>query len=319
MAFNKTLVNVPTGLGRFQRPTILALASQRIIMDQIINDISRAYIKAIPQSRFNCEMTFFGHSMMGSYTYGLFGRNKIDLGDIRLEGDDQFLIHDLMDEIKDTKDSRKLPPYKFNLSFNHKGKFNYEVLYPNLDFSNLVDVPKDPSGYYPDYVYINLTEKLISQLDDFSINQMIPQHIEWARTVLGFESDVEYSKSISEEFYLQMLNINIQSEIENGTFDQLYSNFSEYPAYIISDLYQSFYILNNIEVLQLIKESIQLYSHFHENVNEARKNLGLDSVEKKTESDIMDRYYKISPELDDLRAEYIRSNPTKFCNELIKS
>jgi hypothetical protein len=28
LKFNKTLVNVPTGLGRFQRPTILALERQ---------------------------------------------------------------------------------------------------------------------------------------------------------------------------------------------------------------------------------------------------------------------------------------------------
>ena len=288
-------------------------------MDQIVKDVVSAYIQAIPKSKFNCELKFSGSSMTGSYTYGLFGKKRADVGDVRLEGDAQFLMLDLRDEIENKKDSRKLPPCRFNLSFNHKGKFRYEVSYPNLDFSSLANVPKDPSGFYPEYVYINLTEELISQFDDFSINQMIPLHVERARTVLGFDSDVKYSKGISEEFYLQMLNINVQGEIENGAFDQLYSNFSEFPANIISDLYKSFSLLNNAETLQLIEESIQLYSHFHENVDEARLLLGFESIEKKTESDIMDRYYKLSPALDEIRAEYIRANPEKFCSVLVKS
>lgn len=288
-------------------------------MDQIVKELVGAYIQAIPQSKFNCELTFYGPSMTGSYTYGLFGKKKADIGDIRLEGDARLLMFDLREEIENTKDGRKLPPSRFNLRFNHKGKFSYEASYPNLDFSSLAELPKEPSGFYPSYVYINLTDEIISQFDNFSINQMILQHVEWARTILEFESDVNYSKGISEEFYLQMLNINVQGEIENGTFDQLYSNFSGFPPSIISDIYKSFTILNNAEVIQLIEESIQLYSHFHENVDEARQLLGIDSIEKKTESDIMNRYHNLSPTLDEVRADYIRANPKKFCTELVKS
>lgn len=288
-------------------------------MEQIVKDVVSAYIQAIPQSKFNCELKFYGPSMTGSYTYGLFGKKKADIGDIRLEADAQFLMFDLREEIENTKDSRKLPPSRFILRFNNKGKFSYEASYPKLDFSSLTEVPKDPSGFYPSYVYINLTDEIISQFDNFSINQMIPQHVEWARKVMGFESDVNYSKGISEEFYLQMLNINVQGEIENGTFDQLYSNFSGFPPSIISDIYKSFTILNDADFIQLIGESIQLYSHFHENVDEARQILGIDSIEKKTESDIMSRYHNLSPTLDEVRADYIRMNPEKFCTELVKS
>lgn len=287
-------------------------------MDQIIKDVVKAYTQAIPKSKFKCEIELKGSCITGNYSYGLFRKKKEDIGDINLIGDDRFLILDLQDEIENKKDNRNLPPYRFLLSFDHKGVFHYEPSYPNLDFSSLESIQKDPSGFYPDYLYINLSKELISQLDNFSINQIIPLHVEWARKVLGFESDVKYSKSISEEFYLQMLNINVQSEIENGEFDQLYSNFDEFPTSIISDLYKSFLLLNNVDVILLIEESIQLYSHFHKNVDEARQLLGIESIEKKTESDIMDRYYKLSPDLDEIRAVYIRANPDKFCTILIK-
>lgn len=288
-------------------------------MEKIIEKVISDHIETIPEKKFQCEIKIYDRSVSGTYTYGLLKKKKGDIGDLQYDGDAQFSKFDLVDELANQKDDKNISPYGMVLTFDQTGKYNFQLKYPNLNFKSLDEVEKSISGFYPDYIYINITKGLIAELDEFSINQMIPIHTEEARKILQFESDVEYTQSISNEFYLLMLNIRAEGEIESGRFDHLYSIFSESPSSLIIDIYNSFLLLGNNSWIEIIRESIQLYSHFHNNVEEARKELGIESIEKKTESDIMDRFYKIEPTLNSLRKEYIQSNSDKFTKVLVGS
>jgi len=116
-----------------------------------------------------------------------------------------------------------------------------------------------------------------------------------------------------------MLNIRVEGDIDSGRFDYLYNLFSESGSEIIVDIYNSFHLLGNNDWSGIIKESIQLYSHFYGNVEQARIQLGIEPIEKQVESDIMDRYYKVQPELNEIRREYIKSNPRKFIKVIVSS
>jgi hypothetical protein len=54
---------------------------------------------------------------------------------------------------------------------------------------------------------LNLKPSIIAQFNDVALSEMIPTHIEEARKILAFDPDIEYTKSISEDFYLMMINI----------------------------------------------------------------------------------------------------------------
>jgi hypothetical protein len=62
----------------------------------------------------------------------------------------------------------------------------------------------------------------------------------------------------------------------------------------------------------LFRESIALYSHFHERVDKARIAMGIPSVEKRTESDIMSRYYEMLADLEKAQATYFLTHLSEF-------
>lgn len=286
-------------------------------VDELIKSLVDEYKLVIPSKYFRCQYEFIDNSHSGQYQYGSFFKKTGDVSDLELSGDAVLLQLDLIDELQKNKDDNGLYPYRISLEFNQSAKYKYKLTYPDLNFDDLSQVEKSRSGFHPNYIYINLNDNLINQLDEFNLNQMIPLHIEEARKILNYGSDIDYTKSISNEFYLFMINMRVDSEINNGTFDQMYNLFSDTGSEIIIDIYHSFKLLNNAGWLSLFTESIQLYSHFHDNVNNAREKLNISRVEKSSESDIMSRFYKLEPTLDSLRATFIRSNLDKFITTVV--
>jgi hypothetical protein len=288
-------------------------------LEDAINEVVEAYLAVIPERKFRAEIKIQGNSYTANYCFGLMFRKREDLVNIELKPESMMVMSTLLTQIDGLRNEQNISPYKFNLKFDHSGKFKYQSTYPNLDFKDLSEVSKDASGYfYADYIYINLNENLIKQLDNSSLNKMVTVHVEEARSILNFDSDVEYTKNISHEFYLIMLGRNAQSEIENGQFYQLFSNFSAYPASILVDVFESFTLFDNPAVTTILTEAFQIYSHFHENLNEARQILKIDEIVLPEESDIMARYYNLSPSIDEIRADFIRNNADKFYKQLVE-
>lgn len=167
------------------------------------------------------------------------------------------------------------------------------------------------AGNPPDCLFYNITQGLIDEIGDTGLVDMLDRHISLGHNLLAIDDDSEYAKSISREFYLVLTNSNIHWDICNGTFDQLFARYSKSDASLICDFHESYQILKT-DSTAIFQEAIQLYSHFHENVNQAREQLGFLAVEKQTTSDIVARYFEASESLDKVTGEFIRRNAEQF-------
>ena len=136
-------------------------------------------------------------------------------------------LWDVVDAFHQCKDERGLPAWRLELEFDQDGQFHKAVHFPLVDFKSLDEVPRQVGGMLPRWTYLNLRADLIRQFTESQLNEMVPTHVEQARAFLGFSSDVAYAKSISEAFYLVMINITADGEIRNGRFDQFFGRFAE--------------------------------------------------------------------------------------------
>jgi len=136
-------------------------------------------------------------------------------------------LWDVVDAFHQCKDERGLPAWRLELEFDQDGQFHKAVHFPLVDFKSLDEVPRQVGGMLPRWTYLNLRADLIRQFTESQLNEMVPTHVEQARALLGFSSDVAYAKSISEAFYLVMINITADGEIRNGRFDQFFGRFAE--------------------------------------------------------------------------------------------
>ncbi len=280
-------------------------------MEALIKQVIKQHSNAIKKRKFSCSITIKDGGIRGNYYYNsLFKKQK--KGDISELNIQQNTLYDVPHKLSSLKNESGLSPHMFTLEFNETDQFDYKIHYPDLKNLDLSTVKSESDYFYPHYIYINITKDLIEQLQGFDLDRMVPLHINQAQQILQFESDVAYAKSISEEFYLFMLNYRIEGELDSGAFDHLYDVFKDDSSDLIMDMHASFRILENQPLLDIFSESIQLYAHFYENVEKARVALDLPAVEKQTESDIQNRYYQLQSGLKDIRVSFIKNNPNLF-------
>ncbi|WP_025743501.1 DMP19 family protein [Aquimarina pacifica] len=280
-------------------------------METLIEKIVLEHSRAIKKRKFSCFITIKDGGISGNYYYNsmLKKRKKGDVSELGIENN---TLYDLPHKLGSLKNELGLSPHKFTLEFDETKQYDYQIYYPDLKDLDVSTTKSESDYFYPHYIYINITKDLITQLDGFDLDRMIPLHIDQAKKILQFESDIAYTKSISEEFYLFMLNHRIQGELESGGFDHLYAVFKDDPSDLIIDMHSSFRLLKNTSLLDIFSESIQLYAHFHENVEKARLELDIPAIEKQTGSDIQNRYYQLESSLKELRISFIKGNPEKF-------
>jgi hypothetical protein len=120
------------------------------------------------------------------------------------------------------------------------------------------------------------------------------------------------------DFYLMMINIRAEGEIDSGGCNHLYDVFGPCPPAAMADMVRSFELLGDEQWTCLAAESLQLYSHIHPNADTAREILGIAPVARAAESDILDRYHALVPSLEKLRADYIRKNIDRFSETVIQ-
>ncbi len=285
------------------------------LMEESVKEVVKQFAALVPERPFTCKLTIRDGASSAYWTTPGPPSLRVDAGD--RPGVRWSARWALVDELRTRKDERGLTASGMDLSFDQDGHFRMELQFPPLDFENLGEIPTENDGRLPRWVYLNLRPALIRQFDESQLNELVPSHVEQARALLGFASDVEYTKSISEAFYLLMLNINADGEILNGRFDQLFGRFAGAKPSLIMDIHRSWELFEDAGWAGLISEAVQLYSHFHPNVEVARQALGLSTVEKRTESDIMARYYAMKPTLRQLRAHYIREHVDEFTKVLV--
>jgi len=223
----------------------------------------------------------------------------------------EWPVHELVRGLEDVRDPRGAPAWGLDLSFDGRGGRHVALLFPDPDLEDLTKAPRDDLGRLPSWVYMNPRPTLIAQMSDHDLSRLVREHVEQARAILRFDSDVAYSRSIGETFYLVMINGAADGDIRNGRFDQFYARYAGQRPELIVDFRNSYAMLGP-EWRALFDESIQLYAHFHDNVEAARRMLDLPALEKRTESDIMSRYYALDPSVDALRARYIRAHADEF-------
>lgn len=284
-------------------------------MEDAIRNAIQQFAALVPERPFTCNVKIRDGALSAHWTTPGPPPLRVDTGD--RPGIRWTTPWALVDELRERKDERGLPASGMDLSFDQDGHFRLAIEFPKLDFDALAEVPKGPYGQLPGWAYLNLRPALIRQFDESQLNELVPSHVEQARALLRFASDVDYAKSISEAFYLVMLNINADGEVLNGRFDQLFGRFAEAKASLVVDLHRSWALLEDAGWKSLIDEAIQLYSHVHPNVDSARRALGLPSVDKRAESDIMARYRAMTPTLRHLRASYIRGHVDEFTRVLV--
>jgi hypothetical protein len=284
-------------------------------MEEAIKTAIRQFAALVPERAFTCRLTVRDGAVSGHWTTPRNPPIRADIGD--RPGVRWNALWDVVDALPRRKDARGQPAWGLDLEFDQDGRFDAAFHFPTLDFASLSELPQTEGGRLPRWAYLNLRPDLIRQFDESQLNEMVPTHVELARSFLDFTSDVAYAKSISEAFYLVMINITADGEIRNGRFDQFFGRFAESKPSLIMDFHRSWELFEDAGWSALIREAVQLYGHFHENVDIARRALALPPIEKRTESDIMARYYAMKPTLGQLRARYIREHVDEFTKILV--
>lgn len=284
-------------------------------MDDSISKFVAAVRAALGQAPFSCTLHIRGSSVQCACEVGSPPARR-DIHDV-LPRKQAMLPFDVVEALKPLKDARGLPPAGLDLRFQQAGPVDREVLYPRLDFHDVAEL-KEPGSYgLPEYAFINLRPAVTATMKDHDVAGMVPRHIEQARAILGFDSDIAYTQSICHPFYLMMINCRATGEIGNGGFNQMFEDFARMPVTVIVDMHTSFTMLEDPALTRIIDEAFQLYAHVHERVDEARQELRLPAAPRADRSDIQARYRALEPSVETSRARYIRAHPEQFTQVLV--
>ena len=200
------------------------------------------------------------------------------------------------------------PIYHCEIEINgYNVSFNY--FWENESFDTLDQIKRTNANTLPTFIYEKIfNEELVSFIGDYEIDAAI-----------GFHVSSQYckEKNINNSLLEMYALIDWQWDTENGGLDQYFArNMDYFDCYPRENLYpfvlKALETLNYYEATELFKECIALYSHFYDRVDNARKIMGIPSIEKQTESDINQRYYTVYEILASYRHNHIRENIKRY-------
>ena len=164
----------------------------------------------------------------------------------------------------------------------------------------------DEYDFVPSYVYRQRFDAaLVAELSDFEVNAGIGVHV---------PDRIAAGKPVSRELAELLATIDWEGDVNNGGMDQYFAHeHSDYTGEERASLYPlvraGLERIGAHEAASLFAESIALWAHFHPRVEAARAAMGIAAVARQEQSDIGERYYLYQPELDRLRAAYVRAHP----------
>lgn len=171
---------------------------------------------------------------------------------------------------------------------------------------SLNELALDENESVPSYVYRQRFDaSLVAELSDFEVNAGIATHVQ-DRLAAG--------RPVSTALLELFATIDWEGDVNNGGLDQYFARrHSDISGRARGELYPLVHAglqrIGAIEAAALFAEAIALHAHFHPEVEAARVAMGIAALTRRDESDIGGRYYRFQPELDGLRATWLRRHP----------
>lgn len=250
-----------------------------------------------------------GHT--GSIVSGLLKKTKRDITQILdkldLEYGEDFgsKLFDLWEESK--KESIG-PIYRCNI--NVKGKnIEFEYFWEGSPFQSLSEVEPDINGSLPSFIYEKIfTKALIAHVGKWELDSAIFTFV---------PAQKQRNEAIQEDLLDMYALVDWQSDTDNGGLNQYFARDVDYfGCFDREELYhrvlRAIKKVNHKIAEHLFSDAMALYSHFYERVDRARVSMDIAPVEKQEESDINDRYFQMSDDLESKRRDFVKENPEQF-------
>ena len=214
---------------------------------------------------------------------------------------------DLLEELRAaSKQDEKGPWYYLIAQARPGAPLQFEYFLERDPLQSIGQLRLHEHDFVPSYVYRQRFDAaLVAELSDFEVNAGIGVHV---------PDRIAAGKPVSRALAELMATIDWEGDVNNGGMDQYFAHdHSDYTDEDRASLYPLVYAgLERIgaqDAAALFAESIALWAHFHPRVEAARDAMGIAAVPRQDESDIGGRYYDYQPELDRLRAAYVRAHP----------
>ncbi|MFZ6643948.1 DMP19 family protein [Undibacterium sp. TC4M20W] len=273
-----------------------------------LRDWFKASIKgALPSGTIRCKLDsgFIGYS--GSITSGEKDRVKTDIYDLTSDTQEyEGSFSQLMEALWDASRSEPLGPlYHCNIDVLPEGGIQLHYFWEGTPFSSVRELETDSRRSAPSFVYRRRYDAaLISQIKDYELDDGLYFFI---------PARVEAGKPISEPMLEIYATLDWQGDVNNGAMNQYFARAQSDTsgierAHLYGPTYRGLQRIGHEAGAALYAESIALYAHFHDRVEQARAALGIAALPKTEQTDIMSRYYAINDSIESARRAYIRAH-----------
>ena len=272
----------------------------------------RARIRALgndPVGELRAKLDDDVNSFSGSMEVGGTPRRKVDLGS--LQSDPKRGERDFFDLLRDIRRASRQqaggPAYLVYVVARAGGETSFEYFLEGVPLESIRDLRLDEFEFVPAAVYRQRFDaRMLAELSEFEANAAISSHVP-ARLAAG--------RPVSPALVELHATIDWEGDVNNGGMDQYFArkHAEDDTGRPRSEMYPLVWAgLKRIgadEAAALFAESIALWAHFQPEVEAARVGMGIPAVPRQDESDIGGRYYQFQPDLDRLRAAYLRAHP----------
>jgi|CXWL01.1.fsa_nt_gi hypothetical protein len=241
---------------------------------------------------------------IGTIELGSISRKEIDVVEAFFSGNNDQKLGSLLQELCDSSQSAPDGPwYHCEIRVYPDWNIEFEYFWERTPFNSIEELQKDVHGSIPSFVFkTRFDETLIAEMSDFDINRGIIYYV---------ANEHSAGRSVSRSLLELFATTDWQGDVNNGAMNQYFARRNEMEIGMPrSDLYPLVHAgllrIGATEAAAIFSESLALYSHYYPEVDVARSNLGVAALPMQEESDIMDRYYDVAPQLDSLRAAYLR-------------
>ena len=265
--------------------------------------IKRKFVGEQPIGLITANSSDGGVSHSGTIELGSTTRRKIDVVEAFFSGGGG--LGNLLQELYETSmNTPEGPWYHCKVKIHPDWSINFEYFLESKPFSSIDELEKDEQGSVPSFVFKeHFDVGLISELSDYDVNRGLSDYV---------QSQLLQGREVSKELLELYATTDWEGDVNNGAMNQYFArsndSVTDMPRTEMYPLVHAGLLrIGANEAAAIFDESLALYSHFYPEVDAIRSNLGIPPIQIQEQSDIMQRYYQSQPQLDELRAKYLRN------------